>query len=663
MNRLAKESSPYLLQHKDNPVDWYPWCEEAFERARNENKPVLVSIGYSSCHWCHVMEHESFSKEDIAGLMNELFINIKVDREEYPDIDHTYMDAVQAMTGSGGWPLNVFVTADKKPFYGGTYFPPDRMHHRASWKEVLVNVFQFYRQNPSEVETQADRLLDHLRNTVPLSKVPSSESELSIDALIKTILAQADDIAGGFGNAPKFPSTHTLQVLLQVYHQTKQEAALQHLYLSLDAMAEGGIYDHVGGGFSRYSTDKHWKVPHFEKMLYDNALLLELYAHAFLISGREAYKRICEEIILWLQHDMMSPEGGFYSAQDADSEGEEGKYYCWTLSELKEILGDDLKLFMDYYAVSEDGNWEDRNIIYTEKGLPDFSPELRPLLDKLLVVRRTRVAPLTDTKVLLGWNALMNRALTLASIYCNRSDWFDLAHRNMNFILKTFTREEKGHYWHTWSAGNTKIMAYADDLAFLADALIEVAKITGEASYLHKVEAILDNMKQHYGAEQQDLFQFTHVACRQLDVQKHDIYDGALPSSNAIMARVLRYFAKVSMNSELESWANNLLRKVEPMIRKHPTSFAVWLLECLKENASWQELKITGPQAANAYRDLIKSLQQNHYFYLVSNKSSEHFPCFKHSTSELQFSFCTQRECLPAVDSEEMALRILTQET
>jgi len=433
-NRLAKENSPYLLQHAHNPVDWYPWGDEALQRAKAEDKPILVSIGYSSCHWCHVMERESFEDETTAAIMNQHFVNIKIDREERPDLDHVYMDALQAMTGSGGWPLNIFLTPELKPFYGGTYFPPVKVHNRGSWKDVLSGVSTAYNERRSEIEAQANELLAHLENANSFGiekglsiDIPVEELFLQkhADEMFANIMQTADKEWGGFGRAPKFPQTFTIRYLLQYYHFTGNNEALEQACLSLDKMIEGGIYDHVGGGFARYSTDTEWLAPHFEKMLYDNALIVMALSEAYQLTKKELYKKTIIETLRFVENQMTSAEYGFYSALDADSEGVEGKYYTWTKAEVDEILKQNSYLFCRYYDITDHGNWEEVNIPRTKKAAEVFCAEngldtvvfyeqMEKCLQQLLFEREKRTRPLLDDKLILSWNALMNSAYSKA---------------------------------------------------------------------------------------------------------------------------------------------------------------------------------------------------------------------------------------------------------
>src|SRR6187401_2781111 len=387
-NKLISETSPYLLQHAHNPVNWFPWGDEALDKARKENKPILVSIGYSACHWCHVMERESFEDEETARLMNEHFINIKIDREERPDLDHIYMDAVQAMTGSGGWPLNVFLTPEKKPFYGGTYFPPVIAFNRSSWKETLIAVSDAFRLKRHEIDAQAENLTEHLLNSNAFGLQKQNTdvnifSKEKVDEIFQNIMKSADKEWGGFGKAPKFPQTYTIQFLLRYAHYEKNEEALKQALLSLDKMIEGGIYDHISGGFARYSTDTEWLVPHFEKMLYDNALLVSVISEAYQITNDKRYKEVIEETIHFVQRELMHPEGGFYAALDADSEGEEGKFYVWDHAEVIELLKEDGVIFCDFFDIRPDGNWEGKNILQRKKKEEVFCREKNISLEEL----------------------------------------------------------------------------------------------------------------------------------------------------------------------------------------------------------------------------------------------------------------------------------------
>ena len=613
MNLLGQETSPYLLQHAANPVHWFPWGDAAFEKAQAENKPILVSIGYSSCHWCHVMEHESFENQETAELMNALFVNIKVDREEYPDVDHMYMDAVQAMTGSGGWPLNVFLTPDKKPFYGGTYFPPVRAFNRASWKEILVNVSQYFTQNREEVEKQALQLTNHLTSASKLGVVEQNSNnidealpEIDMRKLVEKVLANADKQEGGFGTAPKFPSTFAIKLLLDHYALTGHSESLDQALLSLDKMRMGGIYDHIGGGFARYSTDKFWLAPHFEKMLYDNALLIEVYAIAFSITKKEIYKNTITEIVEWLSREMTFSDQkhkgiGFYSAQDADSEGVEGKYYTWSYEELEEILKGDFQEFAEYFNLKEEGNWEHTNILHEmpsskEHVSPVFLEKLTRIKQELLEIRSMRIRPLTDDKILLGWNALMNKALTNAGLLTEEKGFIDLAQQNMHFMLENF-KSEAHLYYHTYKNGLAKIPAFADDFAYLADALISLANATGNAVYLDRSKEITNYLLKNFKAENAVLLDFANHQFQQVEINKREIYDGAMPSPNAIFCSVL---GQLSTQLNMFEWSDKASRMLDYMrnhCQHHPSSFAIWSSLWQVKQVGEVEVKVEGDAA------------------------------------------------------------------
>jgi uncharacterized protein len=439
MNRLSTENSPYLLQHAHNPVHWYPWGDEALQKAKAENKVILISIGYAACHWCHVMEKESFENEATAKLMNDNFINIKVDREERPDIDAIYMDAVQTISGSGGWPLNVFLTPDTKPFYGGTYFPPVKAYNRSSWTDVLVSVSQAWKERSHEIIAQAENLTEHINKSNFLTNLKIDNTvdlftKENCTTICENILKNADTVWGGFGNAPKFPQTFTIQYLLQYYHFTKHQPALTQALLSIDKMLYGGIYDQIGGGLSRYSTDAEWLAPHFEKMLYDNALFVNILVDGYQLTKDDKYKKAIEQTIIFLQREMLDKDGGFYPAIDADSEGVEGKFYVWTKAEIETILGNDAETFCKFYDVTEQGNWEDNNILRILNPIENFAKENNLDIDTLDIKlqqncaqlfnhRSKRIRPITDDKILLNWNALMITALCKAAAALNNSEY------------------------------------------------------------------------------------------------------------------------------------------------------------------------------------------------------------------------------------------------
>ncbi|HEY2726740.1 MAG TPA: thioredoxin domain-containing protein, partial [Parafilimonas sp.] len=528
-NHLINETSAYLLQHAHNPVNWYAWGDEALKKAKQEDKPILVSIGYSACHWCHVMERESFEDEETATLMNNNFINIKIDREERPDLDHIYMDAVQTITGSGGWPLNVFLTPDLKPFYGGTYFPPMAAFNRSSWKQVINAVANAYQTKKNEIEQQAENLTQHLLNINEFGKTVNQENNLNdvaLENIVNNFLKSADTEWGGFGNAPKFPQTFSILYLLRHFYFTGNEAAFNQATLSLDKMMMGGMYDHIGGGFARYSTDRRWQIPHFEKMLYDNALLIDVYTEAYQLTQKKEYADVVSETIQFIKNEMTSPEGGFYSALDADSEGEEGKYYTWNKKEIDELLGEASETFCSIYNISEVGNWEHTNILWLPEDLKTVVEKLNlneqalsTLLKKskqiLFEARQQRVRPLLDTKVLLSWNALLIKSLCKAYAAFGNKEYLFIAERNILFIEKNL-QSMNGKYYHSWNKTINNQQAFLDDYAALIQAYIFLSQFTSNTDYLIKAKELNEKVINDFSDEEKTFFYFT--AADQTDI-------------------------------------------------------------------------------------------------------------------------------------------------
>jgi hypothetical protein len=613
-NKLADESSPYLLQHAHNPVNWYPWGDEALQKAKEEDKPILVSIGYSACHWCHVMEHESFEDEETAELMNESFINIKVDREERPDLDHIYMDAVQAIAGNGGWPLNVFLTPGKKPFYGGTYFPPQRAYNRASWKEVLTSVNNLFTEKRQEVEAQAEELTQYIgrSNVTPTIKnfdlgIPEELFTTSLcDEIFENIIKQADKKRGGFGNAPKFPQTFTINYLLRYYYYTNNEEALKQACLSIDKMIQGGIYDQIGGGFARYSTDAEWLAPHFEKMLYDNALLIRTLCDAYQITKNTSYKKTIEQTIDFIERELMERDGGFYSALDADSEGEEGKFYVWSFDEVNEILVDDSKLFCEYFDVTPHGNWEHTNILRVLTPLHDFAKQkklsadeleikLRSCSEKLLKERGKRIRPGTDDKILLGWNALMITALCKASAALGINRYKEMAIENFNFLFSNFkVNENNFELYHTCKQGKAKYPAFLDDYAYLIEACISLQEVTSDNKYLEYANSLTLYVIENFSSSEGDIFYYSGKKQDDVIVRKKEIYDGAVPSGNSVMTGNIFYLSVIFDNKEWKEKSVKALQNLAALFTKHPTSFGNWASLFIDIVAEINEIAICG---------------------------------------------------------------------
>jgi uncharacterized protein YyaL (SSP411 family) len=609
-NLLIKETSPYLLQHAYNPVEWHPWGEEALQLAIQEDKPILVSIGYAACHWCHVMERESFEDLATAKIMNENFINIKIDREERPDLDHIYMDAVQAMTGSGGWPLNVFLTPDKKPFYGGTYFPPEPMHNRASWKDVLLGIAKGFKENRDQIDAQAHTLTQHLLSSNGFGKqdatAAASLSRADMDAAVSALLINADAVWGGFGGAPKFPQTASIRFLLRYhYFNPTHKSSLEHALVCLDKMIAGGIYDQLGGGFSRYSTDVQWLAPHFEKMLYDNALLVTTLSEAYQLTKNQSYKITIDETLAFVERELMDSDGGFYSALDADSEGVEGKFYTWSAQEINDVLKNDAPVFTAYYGITENGNWEHTNILHTPASASivaqkfqlseiEFLQIIAKCKSVLMGERSKRIRPQTDDKQLLGWNALMNTAFSKAYAATGNKNYLIRAQQNMAHLMDHFKNSNEDGWFHTYKNGTAKTPAFLDDYAYLIEALIQLQTVSGDLHWLEKAGHITDYVNDHFVEPGTGFYFYTHDAQTDVILRKKEVYDGATPSGNAVMANNLLILGVAYGNDKYLSLSKQTCLSLLPAILKHPGSFGVWASVILFHLQGTRELTLLG---------------------------------------------------------------------
>lgn len=672
-NRLIHETSPYLLQHAHNPVDWYPWCEEAFEKAKKEGKPVLVSIGYAACHWCHVMERESFEDLEAATIMNEHFVNIKVDREERPDVDHIYMDAVQAITGSGGWPLNVFLTPDKKPFYGGTYFPPQKAFNRPSWKDILFFIADAYKNRKKDILEQAQNLTDHIlvSNSFGISVSKDDVFDSSkIDEAFKNIMKTADREWGGFGRAPKFPQTFTINFLLSYADTKKNTEALDQGLLSLDKMIYGGIYDQVGGGFARYSTDAEWLAPHFEKMLYDNALLVSTLSEAYQLTQNETYKNVIEKTLEFVERELTHEAGGFYSALDADSEGEEGKFYVWNYDEVKTILKEDFEIFSEYFDITPKGNWEHKNILWIRKSLKHFAEEkniaqeeLQSIIQKgkenLLSERLKRTRPGLDDKIVLGWNALMNIACSKAYAATSNSHYKNIAEQNMQFLLSAF-QHEKGVLNHTWKNGQSKYPAFLDDYGHLISALIELAQVTGNNEYLGKAKMFTEMVIENFSDPDSHLFFYTHKDQTDILVRKKEVYDGATPSGNAVMAYNLY---RLSIFFDVRNWRNKAEQMVHLLadaVIKYPASFGLWLSLLFEITEGTKEIAVVGQEWENNLKKIL-GIYISHKLVLAAEIPLPEYPLLsdKPETSETRIYLCENYVCSQPVNTIQEFVSLL----
>jgi len=649
-NRLSKETSPYLLQHAHNPVDWYPWGDEAIQKSREEDMPMLVSIGYSACHWCHVMEKESFEDPETAAIMNRNFVNIKIDREERPDLDQIYMDAVQAIAGNGGWPLNVFLTPEGKPFYGGTYFPPVNLHNHASWKSVLQSISTAFREKRPEIEEQAANLTQHIAtNSFGLAITEAGETyhpdalQVIYDQLMKT----ADQQDGGFGQAPKFPQTFSIRFLFQHYYYTGNKKALDQGCLSLDKMIQGGIYDQLGGGFARYSTNPEWLAPHFEKMLYDNALIIIAMCEAFQLTRKPIYEKAIRETLDFLQRELKSEKGGFFSALDADSEGIEGKYYVWQKNEIDNILGKESEEFCTYYDVTEGGNWEGKNILRIknpERRLAEGKE--REWKRKLMDIRNRRIRPSLDDKILSGWNALLTTACCKAFAALGDEIYRKLAVETMNFLEENMKGAGIRHFFHSYKEGRAVIPAFLDDYAYLIEAYIQLQEVTGETSWLIRAKSLTDWVIEHFSEEEGGYFYYTHVEQDDVIVRKREVYDGATPSGNSIMATNLLYLGTVF---DLEDWKQRAARNVgglKEVVSRYPGSFGVWATLLNALTYQLYEIVLAGTPSEKKHREFLARSVPNRVFQLTSVTRPD-FPLLgnKPIDGESLFFLCRNYSC------------------
>jgi uncharacterized protein YyaL (SSP411 family) len=614
MNRLANSTSPYLLQHANNPVNWYPWGKEALDKAKAENKLILVSIGYSACHWCHVMEHESFEDKDVAAVMNEYFVCIKVDREERPDVDQIYMSAVQLMSGRGGWPLNCICLPDQRPIYGGTYF------RKNDWTSLLFNLADFYKTKPEEAEDYAVRLTEGIQNyeSIEFVEAQAQYAKTDLETIVNNWKRYFDKREGGNGNAPKFPMPNNWQALMRYAYLIKDEEVAAQVKLTLHKMAFGGIYDHVGGGFARYSVDGLWHVPHFEKMLYDNAQLISLYAEAYTWRPDGLYGQIVDEIITFCTRELMSPDHGFYSALDADSEGKEGKFYIFTKPEIEAILGNDAGLFSIYYNITEDGNWEEEesNVLFRKDSDEELAQKLGLSVEELLSkvhasrqkvfeARASRVRPGLDNKILASWNGLMLKGLADAYRTFNKIEYLDLALNNASFILEKLLGQN-GRLSRVYSATSSqeKPVAFLDDYANIIDGLIALYEVTFNEQWLQEARKLANTALIHYYDETKGIFFFTADDDEQLIARKSEIMDGVIPASNSVMARVLKKLGLLFDNEEYTEVSAQLLRNVMPQLPKYGSAYSNWVMLLLDEVFGVNEIATTGSNAEAFRREM-----------------------------------------------------------
>lgn len=662
-NRLAKSSSPYLLQHAENPVDWYPWGEEALSKAKNEDKPILVSIGYSSCHWCHVMAHESFEDSATGDIMNRHFVNIKIDREERPDIDQIYMDAVQKMGINGGWPLNVFLMPDQKPFYGGTYFPKE------GWQKLLQSINEAFENNRDKLEESAK----HFTSAIDTSEMQQYSlkdgdfqfSKAQVDAVFTTLSKRFDNRWGGFQKAPKFVMPSVWEMLAIQYSRTQNPQALDHFDFTLKAIANGGIYDHVGGGFARYSVDAEWHVPHFEKMLYDNGQLLSLYAKAYKITGNKLYDQILNETISWMEREMLDESGGFYAALDADTEGEEGKFYVWSYEEIQELAGDDFDLVKEYFDVSQGGNWEEKNVLRRLKSHEEYATafgesdtDLQRKIDdfksKALKVRDERIRPGLDSKLIAGWNGLALSGLCEAYQATGNERFLALANRNAEFLNSLVENNKLCRFPTSGMEG------FLEDYAAVIQGFLDYYQTSFEESYLHSAQKLAERALENFYDIEEGLFHFTGNEAESLIARKKEIFDNVIPASNSIMARNLFYLGTLTYNDSLHQQARDMVARVIPLLTKEPEYLSKWTSLALEMSDDFAEVVIIGPEFKKFAAQINSKFLPSK---VISASASENdLAMFQHKTmvdGKTTIFVCYNRACKLPVTSVDEALEQL----
>lgn len=663
-NQLIHQSSPYLLQHAHNPVNWLPFGTQAFEAAQSRNKPLLISIGYSSCHWCHVMEHESFENEEIAKLMNDNFICVKVDREERPDVDHVYMDAVQQIHGSGGWPLNCFALPDGRPFWGGTYFRPDQ------WRQLLTNITGLFRDRFEDLEQQANELAEGVSRQSFLLNDETENEKIDFVSIFDVLRKTFDHEKGGISGSPKFPMPVVLNFMLHYSSIQKDASAADLVHLTLQKMACGGIYDQAGGGFARYSTDDDWKVPHFEKMLYDNAQLISLYSFAFQLTGHKLYKEVIGQTIEFVNRELSSPEGVFYSALDADSEGQEGLFYTWTKEEFNEVLGHYSALGGEYYGIDAQGLWENgRNILLRPDNDDLFaqqhflsSEELASLTgfcrDQLLKARTSRVRPGLDDKMLLAWNSLMISALLDAYIALDKDEYLESAIQAADFILKNL-RQPDGGLFHTWKNGKSQINAFLDDYAFTCEAFLKLYSVTATLSWLHEAESLASYVVQHFYDAHSGFFWYSENNDKQVFARKIEIYDGVIASGNSAMAHVLNTIGIFLHNNDYIEKVHQMIAMMRNRIARHPAAYSNWAALAISVATNPYIIAVVGDDAVS----MIKKLKEKNLpnTFITGSKSSSILPYFenRYVESKTLIYICSGTYCMAAVEDVDEAMKLI----
>jgi uncharacterized protein YyaL (SSP411 family) len=666
-NALSGSSSPYLLQHAHNPVNWIPWSEEVFKLASAQNKLVLISIGYSSCHWCHVMEKECFEDEEVAELMNNHFINVKVDREEYPDVDQIYMTAVQLMTQKGGWPLNCFTLPDGRPIYGGTYFPKEQ------WMHILRSLEHTFRNDRPKTEEYATRLSEGIRLS-DLIQEPAKGFDLEEERLHEMVLRWSrnfDSIEGGGTRAPKFPMPNNYEFLLRYGVRYDNDKVLSYVELTLDKMASGGLYDQIGGGFYRYSVDMIWKVPHFEKMLYDNAQLIQLYAQAYQVFQKEEYRQVVDQTVAWLNREMFHKEGAYFSALDADSEGEEGKFYCWDLSELKRILGEDLEWVRDYYSINQKGYWEEGKFIFMRSikdqefaqkrgwSLNELTERVNRVKEILLSERKSRVRPGLDYKCITSWNAMLVGGLCMSYRAFENEEYKILAGRIMRWIEKF--QFSDGQLFRIRTNEETQIQGVLEDYATVIKACIDYFEISGEDKWISFAEELQVIVLNKFNEERSSMFYFSSVDAN-LIVRKMEINDNVIPSSNSIMARNMFRMGQLFQNRSWVESSKQMLMNIYDGMEQYGSGYSNWGL-CLMDHVNpYYQIVVQEDTENRVSNELLKHYLPNSIM-AVTNKSSNQLPIFEHkATSDLpSISVCYEGMCLLPTQDVQEAIMLMSE--
>ncbi|WP_436516725.1 thioredoxin domain-containing protein [Ekhidna sp. To15] len=659
-NELVNSTSPYLQQHAHNPVNWQEWGSKALEQAKKEDKPILVSIGYSSCHWCHVMEKESFEDTAVARIMNEYFINIKVDREERPDVDQVYMDAVQAMGLQGGWPLNVFLTPDQKPFYGGTYFPKE------GWVNLLTSVADAFEKNRTKIDESAEEFTKSLQakesEKYKLEGTAYKLTEQEIDTTFQNLSRKFDAVDGGIRKSPKFPMPSVWQYLAAYANQTSNESALNHLEFTLEKIANGGIYDHIGGGFARYSTDEEWHVPHFEKMLYDNGQLLSLYANGYKLTKNPKFKTTINETIEWMKREMLDESGGFYSALDADSEGEEGKFYVWSYDELANIAGNNMEMLSEYYDIQKGGNWEGENalrVVALENELQqkhglskdEFNEIISQFKQDALAVRDTRIRPGLDNKLIAGWNGLALSGLTEAYQALQDSSLLELANANAAFI-KSLVKGGKLHRFP-----EKDLEGFMEDYAAVIQAFIKHYETTFDRSFLELAKSLTERVEEAFYDETENLYYFSSETSDNLIARKKELFDNVIPSSNSIMAWNLIHLGTHLYDDTLVQKGQSILAQVRELIIQEPEYMSNWGMLAMELSDTFAEVIIVGPQAKEFANQINEEYIPNKIISATLEEAE--LPPFEMKTAmngQTTVYICYNKSCKRPVTTVEEAL-------